>query len=60
MVAAMSQEFEEWQIADSIGSFEYAMEVMRQRYKSGETIEMTGYFARRCATAPIPEDERDK
>lgn len=56
----MSTELEDWQIADSIGSFEYAMEVMRQRYKSGEVIEMTGYFARRGATQPAPERERDK
>lgn len=47
---------EDWQLEDSLGSFELAMEIIRQRYLAGEQIPETGYFQR----PQTPDDTDDQ
>ena len=42
----MTKEIADWQIADSFGSFEFAIEIIAERYRAGELIPNTGYFQR--------------
>lgn len=42
----MTKEIADWQLADSIGSFEDAMRIIADRYRAGEEIPNSGYFQR--------------
>lgn len=54
---------EEWRLADSLGSFEDAIEAIAERWRSGERIPASGYFDREGeylapSLEPLMDDEQ--
>jgi hypothetical protein len=49
---------EDWQLVDSLGSFEEAIRAIAARWRAGEPIPASGYFQRpEVQQLPLPQPE---